>query len=169
MKWFEGREQLEQFYDGRFPNALCGKFLEERPDKLAVCAYDGEEIMGMAGCSADSAHFWQIGVDVFPKYRGRGVGTYLALLMKNEIIRRNEMPVYGTAAANIHSKNIALNCGFRPVWVEMEAEKIPKEANAVDDKEKLLPEPKPGDTTWVDDMKQELEDYIEEQGIYIRQ
>lgn len=25
------------------------------------------------------------------------------------------------------------------------------------------------DGTWVDDMKQELEDYIEEQGIYIRQ
>lgn len=25
------------------------------------------------------------------------------------------------------------------------------------------------DRTWVDDMKQELEDYIEEQGIYIRQ
>ena len=25
------------------------------------------------------------------------------------------------------------------------------------------------DKTWVDDMKQELEDYIEEQGIYIRQ
>ncbi|MBP1543621.1 MAG: hypothetical protein J6A16_05965 [Oscillospiraceae bacterium] len=23
--------------------------------------------------------------------------------------------------------------------------------------------------TWVDDMKQELEDYLEEQGIYIRQ
>ena len=26
-----------------------------------------------------------------------------------------------------------------------------------------------GEATWVDDMKQELEDYIEEQGIYIRQ
>lgn len=25
------------------------------------------------------------------------------------------------------------------------------------------------DNTWVDDMKQELEDYIEEQGVYIRQ
>lgn len=24
-------------------------------------------------------------------------------------------------------------------------------------------------STWVDDMKQELEDYIEEQGVYIRQ
>lgn len=27
----------------------------------------------------------------------------------------------------------------------------------------------PSSHTWVDDMKQELEDYIEEQGIYIRQ
>lgn len=38
------------------------------------------------------------------------------------------------------------------------------------DKEKK-PEPHsvPDDKTWVDDMKQELEDYIEEQGIYIRQ
>lgn len=30
-------------------------------------------------------------------------------------------------------------------------------------------EPTIGEPTWVDDMKQELEDYIEEQGIYIRQ
>ena len=42
----------------------------------------------------------------------------------------------------------------------------------MDDKEKKLPETdtkKPEDKTWVDDMKQDLEDYIEEQGIYIRQ
>ncbi|MBQ9947718.1 MAG: hypothetical protein IJO91_04950 [Oscillospiraceae bacterium] len=45
----------------------------------------------------------------------------------------------------------------------------------MDDKEKQLNnEEKPVKTelierTWVDDMKQELEDYIEEQGIYIRQ
>ena len=37
------------------------------------------------------------------------------------------------------------------------------------------PQDKPGTAaepsthTWVDDMKQELEDYIEDQGIYIRQ
>lgn len=154
IKWFEGREQLKPFYGGRFYNALCERYLEKRPDRIAVCAYDGDEIMGMAGCSEDAPHFLQIGIDVFPKYRGRGVGTFLALLMKNEIIRRGEMPVYGTAAANLHSQNIALNCGFRPAWVEIEAEKIPPKA----------PEP-----TWVDDMKQDLEDYIEEQGIYIRQ
>jgi len=41
----------------------------------------------------------------------------------------------------------------------------------MDDKQKTNPteEVKPGEPTWVDEMKQELEDYIEEQGIYIRQ
>lgn len=47
----------------------------------------------------------------------------------------------------------------------------------MDDNEKrALPQPdEPSEKeelatrTWVDDMKQELEDYIEEQGIYIRQ
>lgn len=159
VKWFNGREELAPFYDGRFKNALCERYLEKRPDRIAVCAYDGDNIMGMAGCSEDAPGFLQIGVDVFPEYRGRGVGTYLALLLKNEIIRRGQsgkplMPVYGTAAANLHSQNIALNCGFRPVWVEMEAEKIPQRSV---------------EPTWVDDMKQEMEDYIEEQGIYIRQ
>lgn len=166
IKWFSGREQIEPFYGKGFYNALCERYLEERPDRIAVCAYDGGEIMGMAGCSEDAPGFLQIGIDVLPQYRRRGIGTYLSLLMKNEIIRIGEMPVYGTAAANIHSQNIAMNCGFRPAWVELEAEKIPKETNTMDEKEK---KPKPDDTTWVDDMKQEMEDYIEEQGIYIRQ
>lgn len=30
-------------------------------------------------------------------------------------------------------------------------------------------QPASDEPTWVDEMKQELEDYIEEQGIYIRQ
>lgn len=38
----------------------------------------------------------------------------------------------------------------------------------MDDKEKQAPATS-DEKTWVDDMKQELEDYIEEQGIYIRQ
>lgn len=41
----------------------------------------------------------------------------------------------------------------------------PKES----EKDTLPEESSQFDRTWVDDMKQELEDYIEEQGIYIRQ
>ena len=74
-RWFTG-EELRQFYgDSRFPNALCPQFTPERPDTAAVCAYDGEEIMGMAGCSEDAKGWQQIGVDVMPQYRSMGVGT----------------------------------------------------------------------------------------------
>lgn len=122
VKWFNGRAMIEPFYEGgRFPNALCERYTENRPDRIAVCAYDDEEIMGMAGCSEDAPGWFQIGIDVFPKYRGKGIGTYLSLLMKNEIIRRGGIPFYGTAAANVHSQNIAMNCGFRPAWVEINA------------------------------------------------
>lgn len=125
VRWFIGREEIEPFYeDGRFPNALCERYIKNRPDRIAVCGYDGDEIIGMAGCSEDAPGWFQIGIDVFPDHRGKGVGTYLALLMKNEIIRRGGIPFYGTAAANIHSRNIAMNCGFRPAWVEIEAERV---------------------------------------------
>ena len=50
----------------------------------------------------------------------------------------------------------------------------PERSTEMDDKQKKneqtkADKPEPSDKTWVDDMKQDLEDYIEEQGIYIRQ
>lgn len=43
-----------------------------------------------------------------------------------------------------------------------------KEKNSLPEKPQDKPA-EPSTHTWVDDMKQELEDYIEDQGIYIRQ
>lgn len=124
VKWYYDRE-IDRFYgDERFPNAICPQYLPERPDRIAVCAYDGEEIAAMAGCSQDAPHWQQIGIDVLPGYRSRGIGTYLVTLLKNKIIERGDIPFYGTAVANYHSQNIALNCGFKPVWVEIGAEKL---------------------------------------------
>ncbi|MDE7398387.1 MAG: GNAT family N-acetyltransferase [Oscillospiraceae bacterium] len=167
LKWMFDKLDFEQFYgDERFPNALCEHYSEIHPDIIVVLAYDGENIMGMAGCSEDAPHWLQIGVDVIPEYRGRGVGTFLVNSLENEIIRRGEIPFYDTATANIHSQKIALKCGFKPAFTEIGA--IGKERNIMDDKEKQVPETS-DEKTWVDDMKQELENYIEEQGIYIRQ
>ncbi len=125
VRWFYGKEEIEQFYgDERFPNAICTEYLPHRPDRIVVCAYDGETIMGMAGCSED-AHGWQqIGIDVMPGYRSQGVGTYLVTLLKNKILEKGEIPFYGTSVSNYHSWNIALNCGFRPAWVEIGAGRI---------------------------------------------
>ena len=83
VRWFYG-EQIKQFYgDGRFPNAICPEFQPNRPDRIVVCAYDGDKIMGMAGCSEDASHWMQIGIDVMPEYRSRGVGTYLVTLLNS--------------------------------------------------------------------------------------
>ena len=37
-------------------------------DVLAVGAYDGDRLIGLAGCSADCETMWQIGVDVLPAF-----------------------------------------------------------------------------------------------------
>lgn len=124
VQWFYG-EAIHPFYDkAGFENALNGKNCA-RPDRIAVCALDGTAIMGMAGCSEDAPGWLQIGVDVMPAYRSRGVGTYLVALLKNEIIARGAIPFYGTSLSNYHSWNIAINSGFYPAWVEIGAKKKP--------------------------------------------
>ncbi len=124
VKWFYD-EEIHSFYgDERFPNAICDKFKPERPDKIVVCAYDGDNIMGMAGCSEDAPNWQQIGIDVMPQYRSMGVGTFLVTLLKNKIIENGNIPFYGTSLSNYHSWNIALNSGFRPVWVEIGETKL---------------------------------------------
>ena len=124
VKWFFD-EEIHQFYnDERFPNAICDKYLPHRPDRIVVCAYKDDEIMGMAGCSEDAPNWQQIGIDVIPQYRSMGVGTYLVTLLKNKITENERIPFYGTSLSNYHSWNIALNSGFRPAWVEIGATKL---------------------------------------------
>ncbi|MCI8316475.1 MAG: GNAT family N-acetyltransferase [Lachnospiraceae bacterium] len=120
LQWFEQDAIMNLYGQEAFSNALCEKFLPQRPDILAVGAMQGEKIIGMAGCSADTALFWQIGIDVLPAYRGMGIGTKLVQLLKNETFRRGAIPFYGTSLSNLHSWNIAINCGFYPAWVEIE-------------------------------------------------
>ena len=125
-------EEIMQYY-GRpeLPNAICDCYKPERPDVLVVLALsnepDGEQkIMGMAGCSADSKKFWQIGIDVLPEYRGRGIGKTLVKLLRNETFRRGAIPYYGTSLSNLRSWKIALASGFKPAWVEAETRKLEK-------------------------------------------
>ena len=122
IKWLE-QNDITQFYGNEnFPNAICDKFKPERPDVLAVVAMDGEKIMGMAGCSADTPDLWQIGIDVLPEYRGRGVAKTLVTLLRNETFRRGAIPYYGTGLSNLASWKTALECGFKPFLVETESQ-----------------------------------------------
>ena len=125
VKWLYDSEITPFYGDPRFPNAIAyPKPCQVRPDRIGVIAYDGDTIMGMAGCSEDAPHWQQIGIDVLTEYRSKGVGSYLVTLLKNKIIEMGDIPFYGTGAANIHSQNIAVKSGFKSAWVETEATKI---------------------------------------------
>ena len=45
------------------------------------------------------------------------------ILLKNKIEEMGDIPFYGTSVSNYHSWNIALNCGFKPAWVEIGAKR----------------------------------------------
>ncbi|MCL2195329.1 MAG: GNAT family N-acetyltransferase [Oscillospiraceae bacterium] len=88
-----------------------------RPDVLVLVAKQDGQIVGMAGCCEDCATMWQIGMDVLPDFRSRGLAAYLVNALMLEILRRNKVPYYCTSPANIPSQRVAHRAGFAPAWV----------------------------------------------------
>ena len=117
LQLYQGTE-IEAFRgDSRFKNAYS--FCMTAPDVIGVAAFRGGDILGMAGASADSAMFWQIGIDVLPKARGLGIGKILVTRLRDEILMRDRVPYYGTATSHMLSQNVAIASGFRPAWAEL--------------------------------------------------
>lgn len=117
LKWFE-KDDMEQFRGkDEFSQAIA--FGEHCPDMLAVAAMNGDEIMGIAGASEDAMDLWQIGINVNPKYRGKGMAVNLVQILKEEIIRRGKIPFYGMVSSHNLSKSVAARAGFFPVWTEI--------------------------------------------------
>ena len=104
-------------YRNEWSNALCGKRREL--DCLAAGAFDGGKLVGLAGCSADCGSMWQIGVDVLPEYRRRGIASALTSRLVKEILDRGKVPFYCAAWSNLKSVRNAMKCGLKPAWVQM--------------------------------------------------
>ena len=118
---------LASLYEPQWSNALSSKRREL--DVLGVGAYDGDELVGLAACSADCETMWQIGIDVLPDYRRHGVASALTSRLALEIMERGKVPFYCAAWSNIKSVRNAIKSGFRPAWVEVTA----KSASFVDE------------------------------------
>lgn len=119
-------EDFEALYAKEWSNALCAD--RKELDILGIGAYDGGKLIGLAGCSADCESMWQIGVDVLPEYRKKGVASALTSNLAIEITERNRVPFYCCAWSNIPSARNAISSGFVPSWAEMTV----KPANLVD-------------------------------------
>ena len=117
FRLYQGTE-IEAFRgDARFKNAYS--FCVTAPDVIGIAAFRGGDILGMAGASADSAMFWQIGIDVLPEARGLSIGKILVTRLRDEILMRDRVPYYGTATSHMLSQNVAIASGFRPAWAEL--------------------------------------------------
>ncbi len=111
------KDQFEDLYLPEWQNALCSD--RKQLDMLAVGAYDGGKLIGLAGCSADADKMWQIGVDVLPEYRRKGIASAITSRLAMEILEHDKVPFYCTAWSNIRSVRNAVKSGLIPAWAEM--------------------------------------------------
>ena len=106
-----------KLYIPEWSNALCEK--RKELDILGVGAYDNDTLIGLAACSADCDSMWQIGVDVLPEYRRKGIASALTSNLAMEILQRDKVPFYCCAWSNLRSSRNAIKSGFVPSWIEM--------------------------------------------------
>ncbi len=111
------QKDFASLYLPEWSNALCEK--RKELDVLGVGAYDSGVLIGLAGCSADAADMLQIGIDVLPAYRRRGIAEALTSNLAMDILERDKAPFYCCAWSNIRSARNAIACGFSPAWVEL--------------------------------------------------
>ena len=116
------QSDFTDLYRPEWSSALCES--RKHLDVLGVGAYDGDKLVGLAGASADCDTMWQIGIDVLPDYRRRGIASALTSRLAIEILSRGKVPFYCAAWCNIKSVRNAVRSGFRPAWVEMTAKPV---------------------------------------------
>ena len=116
-------EDFTDLYGQGWDNALS-RIERKELDMLGVGAYDGDRLIGLAACSADCVEMWQIGIDVLPEYRRKGVASTLTNRLARAIFECGKIPFYAAAWSNIRSIRNGFKSGFRPAWAAMEAEEI---------------------------------------------
>lgn len=124
------QKDFSELYLPEWSNALCKE--RKELDTLGVGAYENGKLIGFAACSADCDSMWQIGVDVLPEYRRKGIASALTSNLATEILERDKVPFYCCAWSNVRSARNAVKSGFKPAWVEMTV----KPKNIVDDMNK---------------------------------
>ena len=113
---------FKELYTEQWGNALCKE--RKELDILGAGAYDGENLVGLAGASADCKNMWQIGIDVLPGYRRQKIASALTIRLAVEILNRDIVPFYCCAWSNIGSARNAAASGFRQAWVQVTVKEI---------------------------------------------
>jgi len=116
-------DELSALAAPQWNNALSGADCPGS-DVLGVGAYENGKLIGLAGCSNDCGTMWQVGIDVLPEYRLRGIASALTSRLAVEILGRGIVPYYSCCWANLGSVRNAIKSGFHPGWVRVSAREM---------------------------------------------
>ena len=111
------QSEIHSFYQYKgLTNALQYNKESLTPEVLAVAAFDNGALAGIACAAKDSEKMCQIGVDVLPEYRHRGLATVMVNRLTLEVLNRNLIPYYFTDNSNLASQKTAVRAGYFPAW-----------------------------------------------------
>jgi GNAT superfamily N-acetyltransferase len=91
-----------------------------RDGRSVVAALDGGVPVAFAYVAAETEALWDVSIDTIPSHRRRGFAAAAALDLMRSMRRRGKTAVWGAAASNPASANLARRLGFVEVdalWV----------------------------------------------------
>ncbi len=91
------------------------------PDRLAVIARADADVVACAAASEENDQLCQVGVDVLPSWRERGVGRAVVGRLTEAVLAEGRVPYYCHVIANIPSAALATSLGYWPAWVQWHA------------------------------------------------
>jgi GNAT superfamily N-acetyltransferase len=106
---------------GELPNGAGpadGSSGREFRNLYGVAALDATGRVVAAAGVFDTYGLHEIGVDVAPGHRGRGLGTAVVAAAVHAILGRGAVPFYGCGPSNIRSQRTAISAGFVPVCAD---------------------------------------------------
>ncbi len=117
VKYYDEKEIALIKETNPFHNALC--YSATQPDVIAVSKSDSDKEVAMAGASRDGEYLYQIGIDVLPEYRGKGLAVSLVTELKQHLLREGKLPFYGTSEGHSLSRMVGVKSGFIPAFSEI--------------------------------------------------
>jgi hypothetical protein len=112
----EGIEKLKGIKG--FDNSLAFDNQGYTPTNIVLYAMKDDKIIGLAGASYVNDNLREVGIDVNPIYRGKGLATVLVRNLSIEILNRGKIPFYCASVTNIASQAVAIRSGYMPLWTD---------------------------------------------------
>lgn len=114
----EGNEISKLSYIQGFDNSLEFDDNGQTSAKAVFIAKDRDTVIAVAGADIVTDEIWEVGIDVNPLYRNRGLGSILTKKLTLEILSKGIIPIYSASITNIASQMVATRSGFIPSWID---------------------------------------------------